>query len=569
MDQPNEAAAARPEGGAPRGEGEDAAALLAGQNRALELLVRGAPLTEVLDFLTRFIESQADDLVCSVLVLEGDRLRLGAAPSLPDAYNRAIDGLVIGPAVGSCGTAAFTGRRVVSADLTTDPRWTAHPAFVELAVGAGLRACWSTPIRAAGGAVLGTFAIYYRTPSPPLEAHLHLVEIATHVAGIAIARHRADAALADRAERLAESDRRKDEFLAVLAHELRNPLAPIVTALGLMRAHEREPDVVARYRAVVERQVQQLERLVDDLLDVSRITRGKVTLRLERTTVRAALACAVESSRPLLAARGHTLTVHLPADPVFIEADPIRIAQVFSNLLNNAAKYTEPGGHIEVAAAREGAEIVVRVRDDGIGIPAEMLPRVCDLFVQTDAARDQAQGGLGIGLTLVRQFVGMHGGGIEIHSEGQGRGTEVVVRLPAAAAGEPTAPSPSAAAPGVAATARRVLLVDDNRDAADCLADALRDAGHEVRVENDGPSALAAADAWLPDVAIVDIGLPGMDGYRVAERLRAAHPHPALRLIALTGYGQESDQQRARSAGFDAHMVKPADLDRLGTLIAA
>ncbi|MFT3767566.1 MAG: ATP-binding protein [Minicystis sp.] len=558
--------APRPNEAVTCGDGLRPEALLAGQNRALELIAGNAPLPAVLDYLTRFIESQADDLVCSVVLLEDGRLRHGAAPSLPDAYNRAIDGVPIGPAVGSCGTAAFTGRRIVVTDIASDPRWAAFPEVVELIISSGLHACWSTPIRGADGEVLGTFAIYYRAPSPPRAAHLHLVEIATHIAGIAIERHRADRALCERAQRLAEADRRKDEFLALLAHELRNPLAPIVTALALMREHEREPAAVARYRGVVERQVRQLSRLVDDLLDVSRITRGKIVLKRERTTVGAALACAIEASRPQIDARRHALAVSLPDEPLPVDADPVRLAQVFANLLNNAAKYTDPGGHIAVRAAREGLDVVVSVRDDGIGIPAEMLERVCDLFVQTDAARGQAQGGLGIGLTLVKRLVELHGGRVEVRSEGAGRGTEVIVRLPAALSAAPTvAPAPPAP---VAVAPRRVLIVDDNVDAADSLADALRDAGHEVRVENDGPSAIAAVDAWLPDVAIVDIGLPGMDGYDVARSLRAAHPRPALRLVALTGYGQESDQRRAREAGFDAHLTKPADFERIAATLA-
>jgi len=540
-------------------------ALLAGQNRALELIACDTPLPAVLDYLTRFIESQSRGLLCSVLVLEGDRLWLGAAPSLPEAYNRAVNGVTIGPNVGACGTAAFTGRRVVATDLATDPRWTPHPEIQRIALDASLRACWSTPIRAASGAVLGTFAIYYLTPSGPRPADLHLVEIATHVAGIAVQRDRAGRALSDRAERLAEADRRKDEFLALLAHELRNPLAPIVTALALMAAHEDEPAAVARYRAVVDRQTRQLARLVDDLLDVSRITRGKIALKPERITVASALSSAIEASRPLLDERRHALSVDLGSEPLAIDADPVRIAQVFSNLLNNAAKYTEPGGHITVRAAREGDEVVVSVRDDGIGIPAEMIDRVFDLFVQTEAARGQAPSGLGIGLTLVKRLVTLHGGHVEARSEGSGHGTEVVVRLRAAAL-DKAVPAPKVA-PAAQIVRRRVLIVDDNIDAADSLAEALRDRGHDVRIEGDGPCALAAADEWLPDVAIVDIGMPGMDGYDVARSLRAAHPRPALRLVALTGYGQESDRLRALEAGFDAHLVKPAELDGVAAAI--
>jgi signal transduction histidine kinase/CheY-like chemotaxis protein len=540
-------------------------ALLEGQNRALELIARNAPLPVVFDYLARFIEAHGTDIHCSVLVLDGDVLRLGAAPTLPDVYNRMIDGVRIGPAVGSCGTAAYTGQCVVAEDITVDPRWTPYPDVVRVAVSHGLRACWSTPILDANGAVLGTFAIYYPVPSAPRAADLRLVEIATHVAGIAIERDRSARALEDRAERLAEADRRKDEFLALLAHELRNPLAPIVTALDLMRSAEQQGGSVARYRGIIERQIRQTVRLIDDLLDVSRITRGQITLRRERTSLAAALACAIESARPLVDARGHTLDVHLPEGLPELDADPVRLAQILANLLNNAAKYTDPGGHIAVTATYEAGEVVVCVRDDGMGIPAEMLERVFDAFLQTEAARARAQGGLGIGLTLVKRLVELHGGRISAASEGPGRGSTFTLRLPAARA-ELAAPPPPARAPGP--SPRQVLVVDDNADAADCLAEALRAEGHVVRVEHSGVDALADAEASLPDVAIIDIGMPGMDGYEVARRLRAAHPGAPLRLVALTGFGREADQRRAFAAGFDAHMVKPADLDRIEAALA-
>jgi signal transduction histidine kinase len=540
--------------------------LLAGQNRALELIAGDAPLPEILDYVTRFIEAQSTGLRCSVLLIEDGRLKLGAAPNLPDAYNRMVDGLAVGPMVGSCGTAAFTGRPVFVIDIRADPRWAPYAEVVEIAVAAGLRACWSTPIRAANGAVLGTFAIYYPEPSPPRASDLHLVEIATHLTGIAIERHQAARALAERAQRLAEASVRKDEFLALLAHELRNPLAPIVTALERLHEHESDPEIVSRCRGVLERQARQLVRLVDDLLDVSRITRGKIALRKERITLASAISSAIEASRPIVEQRSHDLAVHVPSEPIELDADPVRVAQVLANLLNNAAKYTEPGGHVTLSAAREGGEVVISVRDDGIGMSAELLPRVFDLFVQAENARGQALGGLGIGLTLVKRLVELHGGQVEARSEGPGRGTEVIVRLPAATA--EVRPAPAAAPQGSPHARRRVLIVDDNIDAAECLADALRDAGHEVLVENDGPSALASAETFSPDAALVDIGLPGMDGYEVARRLRAAWPKAPMRLIALTGYGQEGDRQRAQAAGFDVHLCKPAELDRIEAAIA-
>ena len=543
-------------------------ALLAAQNHALELIAGDDPLGEILDFLTRIIEGQAEPgLFCSVLVVDGERLSLAAGPTLPAAFAaRAVD-VPIGPLMGCCGAAAFTGERVVARDIRTDPRWTPHPEITRLALDSGLAACWSTPIRDPAGAVLGTFAVYYPEPRDPRAGDLHLVEIATHLAGIAIERHHARRTLEERAQRLAEADRRKDEFLALLAHELRIPLAPMVTALDRLHRSPHDHGLADRCFRVVDRQVRQLTRLVDDLLDVSRITRGKIVLQRERTPLRAALACALDSASPLLERRGHHLSVQIADEPLGLDldADPVRLAQILSNVLNNAAKYTEAGGHLEVAAAREGDEVVITVRDDGMGIPADMLAAVFDLFVQTDAARGQAQGGLGIGLTLVRRLVEMHGGTITAASEGAGKGSTFTLRLPAAPEAAVAAPPPGSAR---LSPRRRVLVVDDNIDAADCLADALRDAGHEVRVENDGLAALASTTSWLPDVALIDIGMPGIDGYEVARRLRAAHPRARLRLVALTGFGQEGDLLLAQVAGFDVHLVKPANLERITAALA-
>ncbi len=381
-------------------------------------------------------------------------------------------------------------------------------------------------------------------------------------------RKRLMAELRRRAEELAQADRRKDEFLAMLSHELRNPLAPISNAVHLLREVDGGP-ALARSRDVIDRQVTHLARLVDDLLDVSRITRGKVALRREPVALAAVLARAVETARPLIDARGHTLTLDAGTDLPWLDADPTRLEQVVANLLNNAAKYTDEGGHITVRAAREGGEAVVRVRDTGAGIPGDVLPHVFDLFRQADRTLDRSQGGLGVGLTLVLQLVELHGGRVEAHSEGPGRGSEFVVRLPLPAELPPVAPSAAAAAAPAAAAARRVLVVDDNADAAETLAALLQVRGYEVRVAGDGPAALAAAPQFRPEVVFLDIGLPGMDGYAVARSLRAAPGGAALRLVALTGYGQEDDRRRSAEAGFDEHLVKPVAPEVLLRSLAA
>ena len=537
----------------------NAQALLAGQNRVLELVAGDAPLGEILVTITRLIESQRSDLICSVLLVEEGRLRHGAAPSLPESYIRAIDGVAIGPSVGSCGTAAFTGRRVVVTDIATDPLWAGYES---LALTHGLRACWSTPILSSRGEVLATFAVYYPQACAPRRGDLSLIEIATHITRIAIERRRSDQALKSQAQLLRDLDRRKDEFLALLAHELRNPLAPILAAVELMRLRSEDPVKVERYRTTIDRQARQLSRLVDDLLDVSRIMRGKIELVKERTTVAALIARATETSGPLIEQRRHQLSIVLPREPLEIEVDPVRMTQALSNLLNNAAKYTEPGGQITLSAAREQGDLVIRVKDSGKGIAKEMLPRIFDLFMQADVSLGRSMGGLGVGLTLARTLIEMHGGQIDAHSEGLGHGSEVVVRLPPGDASDLRA-SPASTPPEARRRASRVLVVDDNVDAAEVLAELLTLEGHEVSVVHDGDEALSRAREWGPSVVFLDIGLPGIDGYEVARRLRLASPKGELRLVALSGYAQEADIRRGEAAGFDAHLVKPADLQQI------
>jgi CheY-like chemotaxis protein/two-component sensor histidine kinase len=369
-----------------------------------------------------------------------------------------------------------------------------------------------------------------------------------------------------------EADRRKDEFLAMLAHELRNPIAPILNALHLLREEDGGP-AAEQAHEVAERQVRHLARLVDDLLDVSRINSGKIHLRKVRVELGEAVARAVETARPLIAARRHELSVSLPDEPIPLEADAARLEQVLANLLNNAAKYTETGGRIAIEAHREGEAAVVRVRDNGIGIAPELLPRIFDLFTQADRSLDRSQGGLGIGLTLVRSLVEMHGGRITAASAGVGKGSEFVVRLPLGSpealdetegTGHPGPPLES-----VEARPKRVLVVEDNIDGARLMVRLLQSRGHQIRVAHDGPSALEAAREQRPDVVLLDIGLPGMDGYQVAEQLREMEGMERALLVALTGYGQDEDRQRSHEAGIDLHMIKPVDPEALIKLVAS
>src|SRR5438105_20741 len=387
---------------------------------------------------------------------------------------------------------------------------------------------------------------------------VHAVEVTDSV----LARRKTE----ELAKQLLHTDRSKDEFLAVLGHELRNPLAPILTALHLMRLRASDSST-ERERAVIERQVAHLARLVDDLLDVSRATMGKIDLRRERLDVSTAVARAVEIARPLIDARKHQLTVSVPVGALFLEGDVMRLAQVIANLLQNAAKYTDPGGHISVEATREEGEVVIRVGDDGRGIRPEQLASMFDLFVQGDQPPDRSEGGLGIGLTIVRSLVQLHGGTVNARSEGPNRGSEFIIRLPwLPEQGE-------AADPIVAAAARlrpsRVLIVDDEVETAEALARTLREAGYAVRQEHDGASAVVAAAQFQPDVVVLDLGLSGMAGIEVARRLRADVQRAGVRIVALTTLSQPVEETRIAAAGIERYLVKPVDPAALLEIVRA
>ncbi|HLJ95599.1 MAG TPA: response regulator [Gemmataceae bacterium] len=376
-------------------------------------------------------------------------------------------------------------------------------------------------------------------------------------------------ALREANDALQQANRSKDEFLAMLAHELRNPLAPIRTGLHVLRMPNATRASIDRIMHVMEQQVHHLTRLVDDLLDVSRITRGKIELRKEIIDLATVLCHAVETVRPLVDAHRHRLTISLPEEPVHLEADPTRLEQVFSNLLTNAVKYTEQGGHIELSCQREGHVVTVRVRDNGMGIAPDLLPRVFDMFTQSERGLARSQGGLGIGLTLVRSLVQMQGGSVTAHSDGPGQGSEFVVRLPVVDQA-PDQPLDDAAKQAQASPRQlRVLVVEDTEAAAEMLVTLLKIWGHDVRFVYDGPAALVAARTFQPDVVLLDIGLPGMNGYDVARQLRHQAGHSRLMIAAVTGYGQEEDRRRSREAGFDEHMVKPINPAALEQLLAA
>lgn len=367
-----------------------------------------------------------------------------------------------------------------------------------------------------------------------------------------------------------DADRRKNEFLAMLAHELRNPLAPIRNAVHIIHGAQVEP-TVAWARDVISHQVDHMSRMVDDLLDVSRIVRGKVTVHMEAVRLSTLCERAVEASNPLLAAKQQALTVDIPGEVLVLQGDLVRLSQVLSNLLNNASKFTDPGGKITLAAALQGDEVCITVSDTGQGIEAEFMPHIFDLFAQGDQALDRAQGGLGIGLTLVKHLVQLHQGRVEAHSEGRGKGCRISVYFPARVVAEGAAPpaehAPKPARPAPAAS-RKILVVDDLPASADTLKVLLELEGYVVRIANDGAAALNVAREFEPDVLILDIGLPGMDGFEVARQLRNSPESKDALLIALTGYGEAESRQRSQHAGFDHHVVKPADIDYLLSLVS-
>lgn len=448
------------------------------------------------------------------------------------------------------------------ADVLDDPRTRDHRASFDAM---RVRSIVNVPVLEQGRLVALLF-VHDEAPRAWSADDVSLIREVANRTRVAVERARNQAIAQDREERLLRSDRRKDEFLATLAHELRNPLAPIRNAVHLLEAADREGRFTG-IRELLERQVNHMVRLVDDLLEVSRISRGLITLRHEPVSLGAVIDAAVESSRPLIDREGHRLTLRFDGPPPWVQGDLVRLTQLLVNLLNNAARYTDPGGRIDVHVARDGADAVLTVTDNGIGIAPEQLPQLFELFSQLDRSHSRSQGGLGIGLSLSQTLARLHGGQLTATSDGPGQGSSFQLRLPeipAAAAGAPTASNNDAP------LTARLLLVDDNRDAADTTAELLRLMGAEVAVAYDGASALKAVRALRPDAVLLDIGMPDMDGHEVARRLRAMGEdigHP--RLIALTGWGQEQDREKTREAGFDDHMVKPVDVDVLKAALRA
>jgi signal transduction histidine kinase/ActR/RegA family two-component response regulator len=370
-------------------------------------------------------------------------------------------------------------------------------------------------------------------------------------------------------EALKIADRRKDEFLATLAHELRGPLAPLRNVLEVMKRAGNDGGVIKQACATMERQVSQMTLLVDDLLDLGRITHDRIQLKRERLELASVVYNAVEASRPFVDCAGHELSIALPSEQIYLDADPVRLTQVLGNLLNNACKYTESGGKIWLSAERQGSDLVIRVKDTGVGIPTNMLSHIFEMFAQVGLPLERSQGGLGIGLTLVKRLVKLHGGSVEAFSEGAGRGSEFMVRLPALADTHRVPQHAEPTADAQAARARRILVVDDNRDGASTFAALLKLAGNETCVVHDGLEAVEAAERYRPDVVFLDIGLPTLNGYDACRRIRAGSLNEDLVVVAMTGWGRDEDRNKSNEAGFDVHMVKPVNFDAVLSLLAS
>jgi PAS domain S-box-containing protein len=456
-----------------------------------------------------------------------------------------------------CEEVARQGRRFVIEDIE---RFAADGAADDVAMihGENIRALQCTPLLSRDGRLLGLLNHHFDAPRALTTRDQRCLDLLARMAADLIERSHSERALR-------EADRRKDEFLATLAHELRNPLAPIRNAVELLE-RERTGNVKATAQ-MLKRQVRQLVRLVDDLLDLSRVTRGRIELRRQRVALTPIVTQAIEAAGTALRDMGHRMEVRMTREPLWLDADPARLAQVLGNVLNNATRYTDRGGHITLNAERDGLQVRITVRDNGIGIAADELSRIFEMFVQADGSHERASGGLGIGLTLARRLVQLHGGRIDAHSDGPGRGSEFIIHLPLAeghalpmtTTNDPTPPAPAAAP-------RRILVVDDNDDGAQTLATLLQVLGYDAAVAQDGREAIELAERFSPHLVLLDLGLPLMDGHAVCRHIRAQPWSQGMAIVALTGWGQEQDRQRTRSAGFDDHLVKPAELEALTAL---
>jgi PAS domain S-box-containing protein len=526
-------------------------------------------LTESLDIdevAERIAESilplfQAQSSVVRLLLPDGSLACVAIAGKWLENFK---PGYLLPPGVGLVGRAVVEKRPLWTRDILDEPSVVLTPEFRQGLAGAGHHAVLAVPLQVKGE-VIGAISTAHAEIRTFSQAEIDLLQAFADQAALAMRNVQLFAREQTARAEAEAANRAKDQFLALLAHELRNPLAPIVTSAALLRRPGIPATAVEHAAGIVERQARSLARLLDDLLDVSRITRDRIELRWTVLSVADAVERALEATRPLLDERRHAVSVTLPPRPLHVEADPARLEQIIVNLLNNAAKYTPPGGRITVVVAEEGETVALRVSDTGIGIPADMLSRIFELFVQGDQSLAHTSGGLGIGLTLVHRLVKLHHGRVEARSDGPGRGSEFTVTLPLSR--RPTAPAGPALDP-VRCPPASVLLIEDNDDARQSLRALLEHEGHRVEEASDGVSGLERDVTLRPEIVLIDIGLPGLNGYEVARRIRTLRGAGPI-LVAITGYGQVDDQRRAHEAGFDAHLTKPVSRDQLAGLLGS
>jgi PAS domain S-box-containing protein len=522
---------------------------------AAVMLSSAEPVTMLRELFTNIGPHLGLDTYFTHMVSEtGDALRLVSSAGIPEEAAQQFARLEFGQTIS--GAVALSRQSFVATHIqqSGDP-------MVQHVKPFGIRACICSPLLI-NDDLLGTLTFASRSRDKFEPDELEFLQTICQYVAVATERLRL-------VRQLRDADRRKDEFLATLAHELRNPLAPIRNAVELLRRSDGNNGLIDRARSIIGRQLDQMVRLIDDLLDLSRISQGRVQVRKEPVELAAVIGCAIEAVRPMVEAQAHKLTVSVPPEAIWLNADPTRLAQVIANLLNNAAKYTEKGGHIWLTGDRQGGEAIVSVRDTGIGIAAEHLPHLFEMFSQIAPALERSQGGLGIGLWLVRGLVELHGGKIEARSGGPGKGSEFIVRLPALEVPElQESREPAKDTQISGGRKRRILVVDDNRDAADSLAMMLQMMDHETCTAYDGLEATRAAATFRPEVVLLDIGLPKLNGYEAARHIRREPWGTGMALIALTGWGQEEDKRRALEAGFDHHLTKPVDAAALEKLLA-
>ncbi|HEY1628370.1 MAG TPA: ATP-binding protein [Tepidisphaeraceae bacterium] len=540
-----------------------------GQRRALELAVHGAPLADVLKILAQTVENLlGENARASILLLDGNNLRHGAAPSLPDDYNKYIDGVKIGPDIGSCGSAAFSGKTVIVADIANDPRWA---GFRDAALGIGLRAAWSKPILSSQGKVLGTFGLYYRHVHTPTQADMQVIELLTHTAAVVIERDQetrqrlaAEQSLREAKESAEAANRSKDKFLAVLSHELRTPLTPVLMSVAAMEVDPELPPLLRQEMSMIRRNVELETKLIDDLLDLSRITSGKMRLSLQAVDLNEAVRYVCDICRGQILEKGIRLHCDFDSAVGSVTADPARLQQILWNVLKNAAKFTPEGGEIRVRTQKcDRDRASVCVSDNGAGIDAELLPRIFDAFEQGQATVTRQFGGLGLGLAISKAMVELHDGTIRAESDGANRGSRFTIELPARIA---TGAHPADGQSGTDArpVALRLLVVEDHADTARMLGRLLQAAGYVVKTTHNAAGALALAEREKFDLIVSDIGLPDATGYELMQQLRDRYQ---MRGIAMSGYGMDEDLRRSREAGFSDHLIKPVNVAQLDRAI--